>query len=267
MRGRRRKKRLVVHTESEICGIRRAAQATAWVRDTLAKRVHPGMTTLELDKTAENLIREAGGASAFHGYHGFPGQICISLDDVIVHGIGRDDQMIRPGQLVSMDVGVRLDGFIGDSAVTVCAGICPSQQAEDLLDVTQRALNAGINAAQAGGFVGDIGRAVETVVRPSGFSIVRDFVGHGVGCDLHEPPEIPNFAQHSRGVRLVPGMVLAIEPMINAGVPEVTVDTDGWTARTRDGALSAHFEHDVLITQKGPEILSWQKKQYESKEP
>ena len=159
---------------------------------------------------------------------------------------------------MSMDVGVALDGYLGDSAVTVCAGGVAADEAKRLMDVTMRSLEEGIAAARAGNWVNNISQSVERAVRPSGFGIVREFVGHGVGKELHEPPEVPNFAQQKRGCRLVPGMVLAIEPMITSGRPDIVVDADGWTARTRDGGLAAHFEHMVLITENGPEILTWQ---------
>lgn len=256
-------RRRVVHSPAEIRGIRTAAQATAWVRDQLAERVRPGMTTKDVDELAGALIRETGGTSSFHGYHGYPGQICVSVDDVIVHGIGSPEVLIRPGRLVSMDVGVTIDEFTGDSAVSIGAGGVAPRQTQQLMDVTKRALDAGIEAARAGNWVNDISRAVEAAVKPSGFGIVRDFVGHGVGRDLHEPPEVPNFAQRSRGCRLVPGMVLAIEPMITLGSSDVRVDKDGWTARTDDGSLSAHFEHMILITENGPEILTWLTTPYE----
>ena len=258
MKAKRRKPSRVVHSPDAIRGIRQAAQATAWVRDQLAAGIRPGMTTLEIDRLGESLIRQTGGSSAFHGYHGFPGQVCVSVDDVVVHGIGSAEMLLRPGQLVSVDVGVKLDGYIGDSAVTARVGEVAAKQANHLLQTTQNALDAGIAAARAGNCVNDISRAVEQAVKPSGYGIVRDFVGHGVGRQLHEPPEIPNFTQSSRGCRLVPGMVLAIEPMVTLGGPEVVVDADGWTSRTRDGSVSAHCEHMILITDNGPEILTWQ---------
>lgn len=258
MNRNRRKARRVVHSAQDIEGIRRAARATAWVRDQLATQVRPGMTTLEIDRLGETLIRQTGGTSAFNGYRGYPGQVCVSVDDVVVHGIGSADVLVRPGQLVSMDVGVKLNGYIGDSAVTVCAGGVAPREARELLETAKQALQAGIEACRAGNFVNDISRAVEQTVQPRKYGIVRDFVGHGVGRELHEPPEIPNFSQRTRGCRLVPGMILAIEPMINLGEADVVVDRDGWTARTSDGSPSAHCEHMVLVTENGPEILTWQ---------
>lgn len=246
-----------MHSAGQIAGIRKAAQATAWVRERLAQELKPGMTTLDVDQLAAVLIAQTGGTSAFHNYRGFPGQICISVNDEVVHGIGQAGRVIEPGDLVSVDVGVRLDGFIGDTATSVCAGLAPTGVVAELMAVTQEGLQAGVAAAVAGGYVGDIGAAVETVVRDHGFSVVRDFVGHGCGCELHEPPEVPNFATLDRGAKLRPGMVLAIEPMVNVGSHDVMIDADGWTVRTGDQALSAHYEHMVLIAKEGPEILTW----------
>ena len=251
--------RVVIHTEKEIAGIRAAARGAARVRDELCPYVRPGITTLELDTIAGDLIRETGGTSAFHGYRGFPAQICISVNDEVVHGIGRADRVIGPGDIVSLDVGVRLNGCIGDTAATVPVEPAPDLKAASLIAATRQSLAAGIAAAETGRYVNEIGAAVEAVAVRAGFSVVRDFVGHGCGCQLHEPPEVPNFAQARRGPKLRPGMVLAIEPMVNTGSAAVTVGDDGWTVRTADGGLSAHFEHMVLITNGKPEILTWPK--------
>jgi methionyl aminopeptidase len=251
----------VVHNTQAIHGIREAAQATARVLRRLSTSVMPGMTTLQIDELASALIHDQGGTSAFHNYHGFPGQVCISLNDEVVHGIGSPERVVAPGDLVSLDVGVRLNGFLGDSAVTFVAGgeAHADPEARRLIQITEAGLEAGIAAARGGAHVGDIGRAVEAVVSRAGFAVVRDFVGHGCGRDLHEPPEVPNFAGPARGVRLRPGMVLAIEPMVNAGKAGVMVESDGWTVRTADGTLSAHVEHMVLITDDEPEVLTWRK--------
>lgn len=254
---RRHTAKRVVHSAREVEGIRRVAGVAAAVRDQLATELRPGMSTLELDERAGALIAEAGGASAFLNYRGFPRQVCISIDDVVVHGIGAATQVIRPGQLVSMDVGVRIDGFVGDTATTVCVGGNPEEAKHRLMEVTRRSLQAGIQAAQCGNTVRDISRAVEQVVEAAHMGVVREFVGHGVGCELHEPPEVPNFTDRGPTVRLVAGMVLAIEPMVNLGGPNVRVEQDGWTVRTTDGSPSAHFEHMVLITHNGPEVLTW----------
>ena len=250
----------VVHTQKEIRGIRVACAKAAEALDALCGLVRPGVTTLELDRRAEEIIRATGGRSAFLGYHGYPGQVCISVNEEVVHGIGRAECVIQPGDLVSLDVGVNYDGYIGDNARTVCAGGVCDPQGERLLSVTSEALTAGIAQVRAGRYVNDISRAVEAVVIAAGFAVVRDFVGHGCGCELHEPPQIPNFAQRSRGARLQAGMVLAIEPMVNAGTHRVKQDReDGWTVRSADGSLSAHFEHTVLVTRNKPEILTWPK--------
>jgi methionyl aminopeptidase len=251
------RKAVVIHSEHAIEGIRQAAKATAAVLAQLTTYVRPGISTFEVDRRAAELIKDCGGESAFLGYHGFPGTICISLNQEIIHGIGRPDRIIAPGDLVSMDVGVRLRGFIGDCARTVCAGRSPAGQVAELLRAAEEALYAGIAKACSGNYVNDISAAVESVVRSYGFAVVRDFVGHGCGRELHEPPEVPNYAQHAPGARLVPGMVLAIEPMVNVGTHRVEIDRlDHWTVRTADGGWSAHIEHMVLITRDKSEILT-----------
>lgn len=260
MTARSQKGRFVVHTAAEVAAIREAARATAWVRDGLCRLAQPGVTTLDLDRAAGELIRQTGGKSAFLNYPGhggpFPGQVCISVNDEVVHGFGRADRVLRAGDLVSLDVGVKLGIGIGDTAVTVCVGRAPDPLQERLLRATRESLEAGIAAARTGRDVCEIGRAVQKVVEAAGFGVVRDFVGHGCGTALHEPPEVPNFSTPARGPLLRPGMVLAIEPMVNAGTERVTVDADNWTVRTADGALSAHFEHLVLITEQEAEILT-----------
>lgn len=258
MGARRSRGRVVIHSGAEIAAIREAARAAAGVRDELVRMIQPGMSTLDVDRMAGMLIRNHGGDSAFFGYRGFPGQICISLNDEVVHGIGRADRIIRAGDLVSVDIGVRLAGGIGDTATTVVVGASGGDGlAEKLIAVTAESLVAGIAAACGGRDLSDIGAAVEGRVKKAGFTVVRDFVGHGCGTELHEPPEVPNFAMPARGLLLQPGMVLAIEPMVNAGSCRVTVDpVDGWTVRTADGSLSAHVEHMVLITEGKAEVLT-----------
>ncbi len=253
-----RNKRVCIHTEEEILGIRAAACAAASVRDRISQAICPGMTTLQIDRLAQSMIAETGGTSAFLGYRGFPGQICISVNDEVVHGIGRDDCIIQPGDLVSLDVGVRLDGCVGDTALSVSVGP-PSPTVAKLLEGTRKSLEDGIAAAQSGRPVNAIGSAVEKTVHSYGLSVVRDFVGHGCGIELHEPPEVPNFDTGARTPRLKPGMVLAIEPMVNAGKHTVRVEADGWTVKTVDSSPSAHFEHMILITNDEPEILTWAK--------
>lgn len=251
-----RKRNVIIHTEREIAGIRKACAATAQVRDELCAAVRPGISTRWIDDLAKQLIAQVGGTSAFFGYRGFPGQVCISLNDEVVHGIGREDRVIQCGDLISLDVGVKLNGFIGDTARTVVAPPPSTPVAAKLMQTTQKSLEAGIAAARGGNHVNDISQAVEQVIRAAGFSAVRDFVGHGCGCALHEAPEVPNFAQPDRGPKLRAGMVLAIEPMVNVGAYQVRVEEDGWTVRTADHSLSAHFEHMVLITNDKPEILT-----------
>ena len=238
-------------------GIRKAARASAEVLDRVCKAVTPGMTTADLDMLAAEFIRDTGGKSAFLNYHGYPGHICISLNNEVVHGIGRKDRIVQPGDVVSLDVGVTMDGFVGDNARTVCAGFVPNQLAGRLLEVTEAALNAGIAAAVEGNCVSDIGRAVQQVAEAAGFGVVRDMVGHGCGRNMHEAPEVPNYYIHGKSPRLVAGMVICIEPMINAGTWKITIDKkDGWTVRTADGSLSAHFENQLLITKNQAEILT-----------
>ena len=249
----------IIHTPEEISRIRRAALVTASVRDELAALTRPGMSTFEVDRLAGELITRTGGISAFKNYGGFPGNICISVNDEVIHGIGRDDVIIKEQDIVSIDVGVKIDGAMGDTALTF--GF--TEQPDDvkrLLDGTREALMEGIAAARCGAFVHDISAAVEKCARRRKLSIVREFVGHGCGIQLHEPPQVPNYTGSGRGPRLEPGMVLCIEPMLNLGTESVKVDRkDQWTVRTRDGKWSAHFEHMILITENEPEILTWQK--------
>lgn len=250
----------VIHTETEIEGIRKAAQAAAQVKNQLAAMVRPGMSTKEIDNLASAVISSTGGRSAFLGYRGYPGQICISINDEVVHGIGSEQRLISPGDVVSLDIGVNLDGFIGDNAISVVVGGGETDpDVERLLSGTKASLESGINAALPGNRIRDISAAVEKTAKHFRLSIVREYVGHGCGVKLHEPPEIPNYVMSNPGPELRPGMVLAIEPMLNLGKRNVITDKDGWTVRTKDGKLSAHFEHMVLITEKYPEILTWQK--------
>ncbi|RMH15599.1 MAG: type I methionyl aminopeptidase [Acidobacteria bacterium] len=223
------------------------------VLDGLAERVAPGVTTRELDRWAEGLIRDAGGVPAFRNYRGFPSTLCTALNDVIVHGIP-DDRPLREGDILGIDCGVLYKGYYGDAARTYAVGAI-SEEAERLLRVTSEALNLGIEQVRPGGRLSDIGHAIQRHVEGHGFSIVREFVGHGVGTALHEDPQVPNFGRAGKGLRLKPGLVLAIEPMVNAGSPEVKTDADGWTARTADGSLSAHFEYSVAVTPAGPWVL------------
>jgi methionyl aminopeptidase len=245
---------IVIKTAAELEAMRRVNRMTAGVRDQLAAMVKPGISTRELGEAAFDLIRRNGGTSAFYGYQGFPGQICVSINEEVVHGIP-GKRMIREGDIVSIDTGIVFEGFIGDCAVTVAAGtIDPEKQ--KLLDVTKKALEAGVAQAVAGNRLGDISHAVQTVVEAAGFSVVREFVGHGIGRDMHEDPQIPNFGKPGRGPKLRAGMTLAIEPMVNIGGPKVEVLDDKWTAVTKDGSPSAHFEHTVAVGVRAPEILT-----------
>lgn len=237
--------------------IERIAAAGALVAETIAhvgSLLHPGVTTEELDAAADAFIREHGGIPTSEGYKGYPKAICISPNDVVVHGIPGPYE-VAEGDLVTIDVGVTLDGYIADSAYTFGVGET-EPEAQRLLEVAQEALAAGIAAARAGNRVGDISHAVQAVVEGAGFAVVRSLVGHGVGRSYHEDPHIPNFGEPGRGPRLAEGMTIAIEPMITAGSPEVVVEPDGWTIRTADGSLAAHFEHTVAVTAEGPRILT-----------
>lgn len=220
--------------------------------------IRPGVSTAEVDKAVHDHIVAGGGVPSFLNYNGFSGSACVSIGDTVIHGIPSKSEIIREGDIVSVDVGAKLDGFHGDNAYTFPCGAI-SAEAEKLLRVTRESLFRGIAAAAPGNRVGDIGHAVQSWVEKEGYGVVRDFVGHGVGFELHEAPEVPNYGSPGRGARLMPGMTLAIEPMINQGTAQVEIRPDGWTVKTRDGGLSAHFEHTIVVTQNGPQILTeWQ---------
>ncbi|MCM2322056.1 MAG: type I methionyl aminopeptidase [Oligoflexia bacterium] len=239
----------------EIGLIRKACAVVAQILEELAAMAKPGISTAELDRFAEARARELKAVPAFKGYHGFPASVCISLNEEVVHGIPSAKRLLKDGDIVGLDFGVILDGWYGDSARTVAVGnISPA--ARKLLEVTQEGLARGIQQCWEGNRVFDIGHAIQNYVEGFGFSVVREFVGHGIGRALHEEPQIPNYGPKGKGIPLKVGMVLAIEPMINAGSHEVKVLSDGWTAVTLDQSLSAHFEHTVAITPKGPEILT-----------
>ena len=247
--------RIPIKDESGIAGMRLAGRVSAQVLRDVAAMVSPGVTLIELDNYARDRIAHYGGKSAFLGYGGFPRQICISINDVVIHGIADSTRLVL-GDIVSLDVGVWYQGYIGDNAATVAAGGC-SAEAQELMDVTEMSLKKGIAQARAGNRVSDISRAVQNWVETHGCSVVKEFVGHGVGRRLHEEPQVPNFVDGGHSPVLQPGMTLAIEPMVNRGKAAVKVLKDGWTTVTRDGSLSAHFEHTVLITDGEPEILTW----------
>jgi methionyl aminopeptidase len=245
---------IIVKTPAEIEHMKAAGRLTALTIAELKSVIAPGITTGELDRVAEQFILSHGGIPAFKGYQGFPGSICASINEEVVHGIP-GLRKVKDGDIVSVDIGVSYGGYVGDSAFTVPVGVV-SKEALKLLRVTEEALYKGIEAARVGGRVTDIGHAVETHVNRAGFSVVRDYVGHGIGTKMHEDPPVPNFGPPGRGPRLLEGMALAIEPMVNVGVYQVTVKPNGWTVVTADGSLSAHFEHTIAITAAGPEILT-----------
>jgi methionyl aminopeptidase len=245
---------IVCRSRAELERLRRVNQLVARVLAALRAMVVPGVTTTDIDAVAERLVRDAGAEPAFKGYHGYPATVCASVNEQVVHGIPTA-RPLAEGDILSLDMGARLDGFFGDCAVTVPVGqVAPA--AADLLRVTEEALFHGIDAVKPGARVSDIGAAVEQHVQGHGFSVVREFVGHGIGTSLHEEPQIANYGPAGRGPRLAEGMVLAIEPMVNMGKPAVKVLPDKWTAVTRDGSLSAHFEHTVAVTRDGHEILT-----------
>ncbi|MBO7147548.1 MAG: type I methionyl aminopeptidase [Lentisphaeria bacterium] len=247
----------VIHTPAEIEKIRVAARKAAEARERICALVRSGMTTWDLDELAGEVIRSLGGVPTFLNYRGYPGNICISLNDEVVHGIRSRERFILKGDVVSIDVGVTFEGGIGDNAKTVYVG--DGDMPEDisrLLKFTESALEAGLAAARPGGYVQDISRAIEMEAKRGRLGIVEEFVGHGCGTRLHEPPDVPNYTQHRKGPCLRPGMVLAIEPMLNLGSKRVYMESDGWTVRTRDGEPSAHFEHMLLITETGTEVLT-----------
>lgn len=241
-------------TAAEITLVRKAGEIAARVLRGASRLVVPGLTTAELDRQVGELIREQGAVSAFLGYRNFPAQCCLSVNEGVVHGIG-NDRRLQFGDLLKLDIGVRHRGFVGDVAMSMAVGGC-SPVAQKLMDVTTEALHLGIRQARAGNRVIEISRAVQTHVESNGFSVVREFVGHGVGRTLHEEPQVPNFVDERNTARLKAGMTIAIEPMVNVGGPGVEILGDRWTVVTRDRQLSAHFEHTVLVTDGDPEILT-----------
>ncbi len=246
---------IVCRSQGELEKMRQAGRLVAEVLTELSAMVAPGVTTADLDAAAEKRILAAGAIPAFKGYHGYPATICASVNDEVIHGIPSARRVLQAGDIVSIDVGVSLDGYYGDSAVTLPVGQV-SEQASKLLRATEESLYKAIEFVRPGNRVSDIGHAVQAHVEPLGFSVVREFVGHGIGEQMHEEPQVPNYGEPGRGPRLAEGMVLAIEPMVNAGRPGVKVLKDGWTAVTRDGSLSAHFEHTVAVTAGEPWILT-----------
>lgn len=245
---------LTLKTKQEIFAMRKSGKVTAAVLALVAELAKPGITTGELDRRAEDLIRSMGAEPAFKGYMGYPNTLCTSVNDEVIHGIP-GSRVLTEGDILSVDTGAVLDGYYSDAAVTVPIGKV-SEEASRLIEATKKCLELGIMAARAGARLGDIGNAVQKEAESSGFSVVREYVGHGIGSKMHEPPNVPNYGEAGTGMKLTAGMTIAIEPMVNQGSHEVRVDSDGWTVRTKDGMLSAHFEHTVAITDEGIILLT-----------
>jgi methionyl aminopeptidase len=246
---------IMIKSAQEIEKMRISGKALRQVHNAIAPHVVPGASTMDLERIAVAKIAELGATAAFKGYHGYPAALCTSVNEEVVHGMPNEKRILKEGDILSIDCGVIIDGFYSDAAVTYAIGK-PSEKTRKLLDVTQASLEAAIEQCQVGGRLGDISAAVQEMCEAEGFGVVRDFVGHGIGRSMHEDPQVPNFGPAGKGPRLKAGMVLAIEPMINAGGPDVRVLKDGWTAVTVDGSYSAHFEHTVAITNDGPLVLT-----------
>ncbi|HWS96670.1 MAG TPA: type I methionyl aminopeptidase [Candidatus Methylomirabilis sp.] len=247
---------IVCKSTSEIEKMRRSGHIVRQVLDAVKEVVTPGVTTMELERVAEARIKDLGAKPAFKGYYDYPCVLCTSINNEIVHGIPSERRVLKAGDIVSIDTGVVLDGYYGDAAITVPVGSEVTSELQKLLEVTRESLYRGIEAARIGNTVGDVGAAVQKVVEANGFSVVREFVGHGIGTKLHEEPQVPNYGTPGSGPKLRDGMVLAIEPMVNVGRSETRVLADNWTAVTKDGTHSAHFEHTVAVTKNGPVILT-----------
>jgi len=246
---------VILKLPDEIEKARASNRIVAEVLSKLREKVRPGVRTRDLDRFAEEISQKRGAKPAFKGYHGYPYSLCISVNEVVVHGMPSEESVLEEGDIVGLDFGVYYQGFFGDATITLPIGKV-TEKALRLIQVTEQSLYAGIEQAKDGNRLGDISAAVQCVVEDAGYSVVRDFVGHGIGKNLHEDPQIPNFGKKGRGIELKRGMILAIEPMVNAGKYKVKVLPDGWTVITEDGSLSAHFEHSVAITDNGPDILS-----------
>ena len=246
---------IVLKTSHELSLMREACRISAGALKVAGEAVEPGVTTAQIDKIGPEYILKPGAPPGFLNYNGFPATACISINDEIIHGIPSHRRVIKSGDIVSIDLGASINGYTGDNAATfACGDISP--EAKRLCDVTRESLYEGIKKAVAGGRLGDIGFAIASYCEERGFSVVREYTGHGVGANLHEDPSVPNFGTPGRGVRLLPGMTIAIEPMINQGSAAIRTQPDGWTVRTKDGKLSAHFEHTVAITADGPKIMT-----------
>ena len=236
--------------------MRRSGRIVRQVLEAAREAVAPGRSTMDLERVAERKIRDLGAKPAFKGYYDYPCVLCASVNNEIVHGIPSEWRVLKEGDIVSLDCGVVLDGYYGDAAITVPVGDGITPELQKLLSVTQESLSQGIKAARVGNTIGDVGAAVQQLVEASGFSVVRDFVGHGIGTRLHEDPQVPNYGTPGHGPKLRDGMVIAIEPMVNMGRPETRLLEDKWTAVTEDGSYSAHFEHCIAVTKNGPVILT-----------
>jgi methionyl aminopeptidase len=247
---------VVLKSASEIEKMRRAGSIVREVLELVRSLVKPGASTLDLEKAAEARIKELGAKPAFKGYHGYPCVLCTSVNQEVVHGIPSAKRILKEGDIVSVDCGAIIDGYFGDAAITIPVGNKIDPVTEKLLRVTESSLQAGIAEVRPGAHLGDIGAAVQKVVEDAGFSVVVDFVGHGIGTKMHEDPQVPNYGLRGQGMKLKAGMVIAIEPMVNVGTPDVKVLADGWTAVTTDGSMSAHFEHTVAVTEEGARILT-----------
>jgi methionyl aminopeptidase len=247
---------IVCKSTGEIEKMRRSGRIVRQVLDAVRQVVAPGVTTMDLERVAEAKIKDLGAKPAFKGYYDYPCVLCTSVNNEIVHGIPSERRMLKTGDIVSIDTGVVLDGYYGDAAITVPVGGELTPELQKLLEVTRESLYRGIEAARVGNTVGDVGAAVQKLVEANGFSVVREFVGHGIGTKLHEEPQVPNYGTPGSGPKLRDGMVLAIEPMVNVGRSETRVLADNWTAVTKDGTHSAHFEHTVAVTRDGPVILT-----------
>lgn len=246
---------VVLKSSRELDIMKEACLISAEALMVAGEAVRPGVSTKEIDRLAYELIIKRGATPNFLNYGGFPATACISINDEVIHGIPKNDRIIQEGDIVSIDLGAAKNGYNGDNAATFVAGTC-SPEAKRLIDTTEQSLYKGIEQAVSGNRIGDIGYTVQSYCEERGYSVVRDYVGHGVGTKLHEEPSVPNFGNAGRGIRLLPGMTLAIEPMINLGTYEVKQLSDGWTIKTKDGKLSAHFEHTVAITSNGPVIMT-----------
>jgi methionyl aminopeptidase len=247
---------VVIKSPQEIEKMRRAGSVVREVLEHVRCVVKPGVTTLDLERAAEQKMAELKAIPAFKGYRGYPCVLCTSINKEVVHGIPSDKRILREGDIVSIDCGAVIDGYYGDSAITVPVGEKIAAKTQRLLDVTRASLERAIQEVKPGATLGDIGAAVQETVEAEGFSVVRDFVGHGIGTRMHEDPQVPNYGRRGQGLKLREGMVIAIEPMVNAGKPNVAVLEDGWTAVTEDGSMSAHFEHTVAVTATGARVLT-----------